>query len=695
MGLFGTKKQKGRARKPARQEPRLFARSENGRELVRKRRRRPLLRRILALFFVMGFWGVVACTAGFGYIWMTLDKKGLFQIPDREPGMMVLASDGSILAERGAFYGDEVRIAELPAYVPQAIIAIEDRRFRYHYGVDPVGLIRAAVENFRAGHVVQGGSTLTQQLAKNLFLEPDRTIERKAQEFVLAIWLETKFTKDEILQLYMNRVYFGGGAVGIEKAARKYFHKSAREVSLGEAAILAAVLKAPTTYNPLVNPDASQARARQVIADMVESGFIDNDEAQRATTITASAPASDYIPATQYIVDYVSEQLPQLVSSYNQSIVVETTIDPDFQARAEKALRRHLNDEGEKKKASQGAVVMLDPAGGIKALVGGKSYVKSQFNRATKAKRQPGSSFKPFVYLTAIEQGFTPDSIEVDEPVSIGGWEPENYKRKYLGAVTLTKALALSLNTVAAKLAYAVTPRAVAATAHRLGIMSELVDNASLALGTSEVTPLEMTAAFAPFANGGAAVQPYLVSRILTRDGTVLYERHGDGLGTVVTLSDLGAMNSMMRAVVTEGTGQSAQFGNFEIAGKTGTSQDYRDAWFIGYTTYYVTGVWIGNDDNSPTQNVTGGTIPAAVWRDVMEPAHSGLIPMPLPGEQEQAPAVAYDPQADESQTADQQSDGVGFFSALFGESAEAQPPQRVAPTLTQSQKSKARHDQR
>jgi penicillin-binding protein 1A len=702
-----------RGPRQVRREPSLFASgdSRNGRSNgglppgrgLRRRRRSGF--RIFSLLLALLFWGVFAGAVGFGYLWMSLDQKGLFQIPAREPGIMVLAADGTVLAERGAFFGDDVRITELPAYVPQAIIAIEDRRFRSHFGVDPLGLMRAMVENLRAGRVVQGGSTVTQQLAKNLFLKPDRTMGRKAQEAVLAIWLETQFTKDEILQLYMNRVYFGAGAVGIEKAAQKYFGKSARDVTLAEAAILAAVLKAPTTYNPITNPDAATKRSRDVLNDMVDAGFIDAGEAQMALTAPATVKASDYVPATQYIVDYIGENLPQLVHNYDQSIVVWTTINPDIQQNAEHSLRRRLAQDGPKFNVSQASFVMLDPGGAIMAMVGGKSYVKSQFNRATKAKRQPGSAFKPFVYLTAIEQGYGPDSVEVDEPVRFGDWEPENYGHKYEGPVTLTRALALSLNTVAAKLAFNVSPRAVIATAHRLGITSDLVDNASIALGTSEVTLLELVSAFTPFANGGAPVQPYIVTRITTRDGALLYERSGDGLGPVVSNYDLGAMNLMMRAVVTQGTGRSARFGDFDIAGKTGTSQDYRDAWFIGYSAHYVAGVWAGNDDNSPTKKMTGGSIPAAIWKDVMEQAHAGVANLPLPGSDnpydDGTGAVAsYSETVPEAYAEEEyvpRKRRRGFFESLFGSSddEESDAPRREQRGRSVFQRLQERRDER
>jgi penicillin-binding protein 1A len=694
MALVGGKKSRSERR-----EPQLFGSSRSAqRASARPRRRRPpIVLRAVSFLFRLGVFAVIVAGLAFGYAWMSLDQKGLLQIPEREPGIMLLAADGSILSERGAFFGDEARLSELPAYVPEAIIAIEDRRFRSHFGVDPIGLIRAVIENFRAGHVVQGGSTLTQQLAKNLFLKPDRTIQRKLQEVVLAIWLESHFSKEEILQLYVNRVYFGGGAVGIEKAAQTFFGKSARDVTLSEAAILAAVLKAPSNYNPMTHPDAANARARDVLSDMVDEGFITKAEASRAIDQPASVKASDYVPATQYVVDYVTEILPVLVRNYDQSIVVETTIDPGLQARAERSLRMRLNEDGAKLGASQAAFVMLDPAGGIKALVGGKSYVKSQFNRVTKAKRQPGSAFKPFVYLTALENGYSPDSVEIDEPIKIGNWEPENYKHRYLGPVTLTTALAHSINSVAAKLAYNVTPEAVAATARRLGITSELGENASIALGTSEVTPLELTAAFVPFANGGAPVQPFIVSRISTRDGEVLYERRASGVGQVIAGFDLGALNKMMRAVVTEGTGREAQFGDFEIAGKTGTSQDYRDAWFIGYTAEYVAGVWVGNDDNSPMSKVTGGSIPTAIWRDVMEPAHEGLPQLPLPGEREGSeeslgPLAAN--QDIELPSEEQSNDGFfGSLEDLFGGGTKAaQPGMRKKSTFDQVRERSGNH---
>ncbi len=643
MGLFSGKSPK--RSKGRRAEPRLFAQDELLGTTDRrppKKRRRPWLSRLISFIFVAGFWGAVTGGLAFTYIWFSLDQRGLLQIPVREPGVMIIANNGTVLAEQGAFFGDAARISELPDYVPNAVIAIEDHRFRSHHGIDPVGLLRAISRNLLARHMVQGGSTLTQQLAKNLFLTQEKTLTRKAQEAVLAIWLESKFTKDEILQLYLNRVYFGSGAYGIEQASHTFFNKSAAELSIMEAARLAASLKAPTNLDPSKHPDESTARAKLVLAAMQDQSFITAEDASNAVDQPLNIVTADHLPARQYTVDWINAQLSQLVKNYDQSIVIETTIDPTIQANAEKSLRTRLAQNSKKLGVTQGAMVVMDNSGGVLAMLGGKSYEKSQYNRAIKAERQPGSAFKPFVYLTAFEHGFKPSSMVVDEPVQIGSWSPENYKHKYLGAVSLEQAFAQSINTVAAKLAVSVGPANVVETAQRLGISSPLGHDASIALGTSEVTPLELTAAFVPFANGGTAVSPYVVKRVTTRDGKVLYERKGDGLGQVVSDQALGEMNQLFRAVLRQGTGTKAQFGAFDIGGKTGTSQDYRDAWFVGFTPYLTAGVWLGNDDNAPTKQVTGGSLPALIWRDVMEPAHAGLTPMPLPGspEQQQAPVT-------------------------------------------------------
>jgi penicillin-binding protein 1A len=682
---------------PQRREP-VFAgpgprrKADAGKAGKKSRRRKPLIFRVMSWGMMLGLWAMIAVFATTGYLFVNLDKQGLFNIPEREPGIMLLAADGSVLAERGAFFGDAVRIDELPPYVPQAIIAIEDRRFYSHFGVDPIGIARALYANWRARATVQGGSTITQQLAKNLFLKPERTLERKMQEAVLAIWLESKYSKDEILQLYVNRVYFGAGATGIDKAAQRFFGKSARDVNLSEAAVLAAVLKAPSRYNPIASTKRANERAREVLNDMVKAGFITQAEADATRGVQARAPGSTYIPAKRYVVNWVNETLPDLIGELKDSVVVETTIDPQLQESSEKALRAELAKNGKKLKAEQAAMVVMDTTGAVRAMIGGRSYIKSQFNRAVKAKRQPGSSFKPFVYLAAIDAGMTPNTVKIDEPVTYGDWSPDNYKKKHLGPVKLTTALAKSINTVAAKVAMEVGPENVAATARRLGIASPLVNNASIALGTSEVSLLEMTAAYVPFANGGSGVLPHVITRITTRDGKVLYERSGGGPGQVISFESLGAMNYMMRQVVEDGTGRAAAIEGHETAGKTGTSQDYRDAWFIGYTSHLVAGVWVGNDNNSPTNNVTGGSMPARIFAAVMRPAHANRDAVPLPGYFEpDEPAIAYAPAPEE-----QRNDGGGFVDSLrniFGSRepepvvVEPQPRQQQRPAKSFSQR--------
>jgi len=647
------------------------------------RRRRSFLWPVIRLGLTLAFVGCLALAGLFGYVWMTLDKQGLLQIPERDPGVMILANDGSVLAEQGSFNGDGVRIADLPDDVPNAFIAIEDRRFRSHYGVDPIGLLRAMYTNYRSGRVVQGGSTLTQQLAKNLFLSPDRTLQRKLQEVVLALWLERHYSKDDILQLYLNRVYFGSGATGIEKAAQVYYKKPATELTLAEAATLAGVVKAPSAANPISDPQAAADRARLVLQSMADAGFITEEQARAAIDNPAAARTDSYMSAKNFVVDWIGEQLPEFVKDYQQSLVVETTIDPALQNSAELAVAKELSAQGAKLKVAQGAMVVMDGSGAVLAMVGGKSYKKSQFNRATKARRQPGSSFKPFVYLAALERGFTPESVEVDEPIRVGSWTPENYRKKYLGPVALETALALSLNTISVKLVLQVGPQAVVAVAHRLGIVSPLKDDASIALGTSEVTPLELTSAFVPFSNGGYPVTAYAVTRIMTRDGRVIYERNGSGFPRAISDNDLFGMNRMMRLVVTDGTGTRAAFPGFDIAGKTGTSQDYRDAWFIGYTSELVAGVWVGNDDNSPTNKVTGGLVPAMIWREVMEPAHRGLTPRPLPGAPQVAmsgPATVSGEQYDQGAAEEAAPPGINagnFLERLFGGAGSSEAPKK------------------
>lgn len=546
--------------------------------------------------------------------------------------MRIVSIDGDLVANRGATGGEAMRLGDMSPYLPMAVIAIEDRRFNSHFGIDPVGLGRAMIANLVSGRLVQGGSTLTQQLAKNLFLEPKRTLGRKIQEAVLALWLETQFSKDEILELYLNRVYFGSGAYGVDAAARRYFNKSAGEVTLAEAALLAGLLKAPSRLSPANDPDAAGERAQTVLAAMRQSGYITDREAARSMSMQAQRAKSYWSGSQHYVADMIMKELPGLVGALDRDIVVETTIDLDLQRHAGKIIAQAIDGNGKRHRVGQGALVCMSGNGEIRALVGGRDYAVSQFNRAADAKRQPGSAFKPFVYLAAIEAGRTPQTVRTDTRVRIGDWVPENHDREYHGDVTLKYALAHSLNTVAAQLVMEVGPRAVTETAHRMGIRSPLQRNASIALGTSEVSLLELTSAYAPFANGGFGVAPSLIRRIRTERGDILYERDPKPGVRVVGARELAMMNDMLTETVRTGTGRSARIAGWEAAGKTGTTQNARDALFVGYTPRLITAVWFGNDDGSPMRGISGGGLPARIWALLMEEAHRRTVPSALPG---------------------------------------------------------------
>ncbi|PVB61955.1 PBP1A family penicillin-binding protein [Labrenzia sp. 011] len=613
----------GTKRRGSKRKTRLFVPAALGR----------LVKRGLYWSAVLGIWGTVVLVCIVGYYAAYLPPTSEWQVPARPPNVKIVAADGQLIANRGDTGGEAVRLEQLPPYLPNAVIAIEDRRFRSHFGVDPIGLMRAVYTNFTAGRLSQGGSTLTQQLAKNLFLEPDRTIRRKIQELVLAFWLEAEYSKDEILEMYLNRVYLGSGAYGVDAAARRYFGKSARLLTIPEAATIAGLLKAPSRYSPARNPDLAEDRAQLVLAAMHEEGYIDADEAKNALAAPAKVVRRYTTASENYAADWVMDVLPHFIGSIETDIVVDTTIDPAMQQAAETALRAALQENSKAYAVSQGAIVTLDTAGAVKALVGGADYSKSQFNRAVYAKRQPGSAFKPFVYLAALENGMAPQTIRQDQPITIGGWSPKNYTKQHYGPVSLTRALSLSLNTVAVQLAHEVGAGTVAKTARRLGIESEMNRNLSLALGTSEVTPLEIAAAYVPFSNGGYGVLPHIIRRIRTIDGETLYSRSGDGRGRVVDRRMVGNMNLMMSETLLTGTGRKARLDSGRPAGgKTGTTQDFRDAWFIGYTGNLTTAVWFGNDNNSPTKKATGGGLPAGVWKEVMDAAHKGLPVADLPG---------------------------------------------------------------
>ena len=601
------------------------------RRKTRSKKRHPLLGALIYWSFMLGIWGTVAAAGLITYYAVQLPPIDQLAIPKRPPNIAILAEDGTLLANRGDTGGAAIHLSELPDYLPKAFIAIEDRRFYEHWGVDPVGILRALFRDAIGHGSMEGGSTLTQQLAKNLFLTQERTLSRKIQEAILAVWLEHKYSKDQILELYLNRVYFGSGAFGVEAAAQKYFGHSARDVSLPEAAMLAGLMKAPTRLAPNRNLDAAIDRAADVITAMAQEGYITEAQATLALGRPAEPVNEKGAGSLNYVADYVMDQLDDTIGAIDEDIVVSTSISGRLQTAAERALTGELDAKGTRFGVSQGALVAIDPNGALRALVGGRSYAESQFNRAVAAKRQPGSAFKPFVYLTALEHGLTPDSLREDAPIDVHGWQPENYHHDYLGEVTLTKALALSLNTVAVRLALEVGPAAIAKTAHRLGISSDLQANATIALGTSEVTPLELVTAYAPFANGGLLVEPYVITKVRTATGKLIYLRKGSSDDRIIEPEYVAMMNRMLKETLLTGTARRADLPGWEAAGKTGTSQDWRDAWFVGYTSHLVAGVWLGNDDNSPTKKASGGNLPVEIWSKFMKVAHEGVPPAGLP----------------------------------------------------------------
>ncbi|MET7248311.1 PBP1A family penicillin-binding protein [Methylobacterium sp. EM32] len=597
-----------------------------------RRRRRSFLGTLVYGTMVLGLWGLVAVAGIVAYHASQLPPIDQLAVPKRPPNIAILAADGSLLANRGETGGRTVSIRELPPYLPRAFVAIEDRRFYGHLGIDPVGIARAIGQNLTRRGVAQGGSTLTQQLAKNLFLTQERTASRKIQEAILALWLEHKYTKDEILELYLNRVYFGAGAYGVEAAAQRYFAKPAKDVTLAEAAMLGGLVQAPSRLAPNRNLPAAQARAAQVLAAMQELGFAKPAEVQTALAQPAKPARAKGGGSANYVADLVMDVLDDYVGKIETDVAVQTTVDPALQGIAERALVDELNQKGVRYNVAQGAVVSMRPDGAIRALIGGRDYAQSQFNRATTAKRQPGSAFKPFVYLAAIERGLTPDTVRDDSPVNIKGWSPENYSRSYSGPVALRDALAHSLNTVAVRLGQEVGPKAVVQTAQRLGITSPLQANASLALGTSEVTPLELVGAYAAFANGGMGVIPYVIASVKSVDGRTIYKRAPSGLGRVIDANAVGMMNAMLHEVFVSGTAKKGDIPGWDLGGKTGTTQDFRDAWAVGFSGTLVTGVWLGNDDGEATKKVSGGNLPIEIWNRVMTAALRGDKPVPLPG---------------------------------------------------------------
>ena len=600
-------------------------------------RKRSLLGRIvrgtLKWGVVLAIWSVIIVAGVLAYYATDLPDIRESAVLKRRPAITVLAADGTTIARYGDIQGEYVKVKDLPPHLVNAVLAIEDRRFYSHFGIDPIGLARAALTNWRADTVVQGGSTITQQLAKNLFLTPERTLKRKIQEAMLALWLEQRYSKDEILAAYLNSAYLGAGTYGVDAAAHTYFGKPAAQVDLREAAILAGLLKAPTRYSPIKRRDRAIERAEVVLAAMQDGGFI--TEADMAAA-NAARPVPRRKPGTadsvRYFTDWVVDQVDDFIGAVDRDLVVTTTLTMPLQRAAEaRVAALFANPAAAKANIGQAALTSLRHDGAVAAMVGGRDYAASQFNRATQALRQPGSAFKPFVYLAALESGLTPASMVEDAPIRIRDWTPENFDGRFRGWMTLRDALVQSINTASIRILDQVGVDRVHSVAHRLGITSPLGRELSLALGTSEVTPIELATAFATLGNGGNIVMPYGIREIRERDGAVLYTRQGGGAGRAVDPAVLAELTDMMVGVVREGTGRGAALDR-PAAGKTGTSQQHRDAWFAGFTADFATVVWVGNDDNTPMNKVTGGSFPATVWRQYMTDAHQGLPSRPLPG---------------------------------------------------------------
>ncbi|MBS7810456.1 PBP1A family penicillin-binding protein [Roseococcus sp. XZZS9] len=586
--------------------------------------RRSLGGRLFRLGVILTIWGGFALAAVL--LWYTWDMPRTDSALEhvRRPSVTLRTADGGQLGNQGDLYGETVRLRNLPAHVPAALLAIEDRRFRSHFGLDPIGLIRALHRNFTAGDVVQGGSTLTQQLAKNLFLSPARSTRRKVQEALLALWLEHRFSKDQLLEIYLNRVYLGGGAYGVDAAARLYFGVSARQLSLPQAAILAGLPQAPSRYNPRSNPDGAMARGRDVLAAMRDTGAI--TDAQMAAAISEMAIPPRPSRNGGWFADWIFEDIPEAFPG-SADLVIRTTLDPRWQNAVEGRLRTLLYGDGGDARVSQGAVVVMDAAtGAVRAMAGGRDFQQSPFNRATDARRQPGSTFKALVYLAALERGASPGDSVSDLPLRVGRWSPSNGRWRARGAITLEEAFAQSVNTAAVRvMQMGGGARSVAEVAARLGVRGRFPTDGSLALGTGEVTLIDMVAAFSAIANGGRRVTPFGMARV-EAEGRVVSAPRAE---TPQVISGLHAeqMRQMMMAVTRYGSGRAAAVPGLVTGGKTGTTQDYRDAWFIGFVQLpsgpMVIGVWLGNDNNRSMDDVRGGTLPARLFREVVEAARA------------------------------------------------------------------------
>lgn len=594
-----------------------------------KKKKKSLFLKGLKWLFVLGIWGGIFLTAIL--MWYAKDLPDITQSAtfERRASIIIQAEDGSTLARYGEAKGKNINADTVPKHLVHAILATEDRRFYSHFGIDPLGITRAMVINVYKGRFAQGGSTITQQLAKNLFLTHKRELSRKIQEALLAVWLEQELSKNEILSAYMNRVYLGSGTYGFEAAAQLYFNKSAENVTLKEAALLAGLLKAPSKYSPHHNKEAANKRANVVLTAMHNAGYLTKTAMQAAQKSSLLLPhkASNRKDNARYFTDWVVNGLNDIVGISDTDIIIETTFNTTLQAKAQSALEQGISDTEELQFVSQGAVLAMAPDGAIKVMVGGRSYNESQFNRTVLAKRSPGSAFKPIVFLSALEQGKKPRSKILDSPLTKGEYRPKNFAENYFGKVDYETALAKSLNTATVRIAQDVGIDKIRKTARKIGILSPLQRDLSIALGSSGISMLELTTAYTTLANGGYKVFPYAIKRIRTQNGDVLFERNKNiNHQQIVKSKHIKDINFMMQSVINNGTGKAAKIG-YPAHGKTGTSQNSRDAWFAGYTSHLTTIVWLGNDDNSPMRRVTGSGLPAQIWKEVMIQAHKNKTP--------------------------------------------------------------------
>ncbi len=640
-------------------------------------------RGLFKLALLLGIWGGIAGVCVIGWYAVQLPKLIDTAALTRKPSITILAEDGSLIARYGEITGALVDVKHLPPHLINAVLSVEDRRFYSHFGIDPLGLLRAFWVNYHAGRVVQGGSTITQQLAKNLFLSSERSMHRKVQEALLALWLDWKFSKDEILTAYLNRVYLGAGAYGVDAAARVYYNKTAAELTLKESAIIAGLLRAPSTYAPTNNPQAAEARGKVVISTMVDAGMLSEADAAKVfskdagNTSRKPAGTNDY---ARYFADWIMSEAEGYIGDDHGDIVVQTTLRPNIQRAAESAIATQLAAaDKDGKRVSEAAAIVLSPDGAVRAMVGGRDWGDSQFNRAVQALRQPGSSFKPVIYLTALmENGYRQNTLVEDAPIAIGNYSPDNYTGSYKGWIPLSDALANSLNTVAVRLLQEEGLKAAQATARKMGLPTPKDAGLSYALGTSEVTLLQLTSAYATLQTGGLAVRPYAIHMIRARDGSLLWQREAPAPDQVLPRENVADLVDMMKGVVAFGTGTAAKLDDRPVAGKTGTSQSFRDAWFMGFTADYIGGIWMGNDDNKPMKKVTGGSYPARAWKSMMQTAEAGLPISALPTDAYLRPADVAAPTEDdalsEAGLVPSPSEGDGDFMSVLHSLSDSVP---------------------